>query len=85
MTAVLVLALVAACTVQAAAMLAAASWPRRSPAAAIVLWQALGLGWGLATVGTLIGLGTAGQPRGSRAACWLSWTWSPLRESRSPR
>ena len=64
MTAVLVLALVAACTVQAAAMLAAASWPRRSPAAAIVLWQALGLGWGLATVGTLIGLGTAGQPAG---------------------
>ncbi len=64
MTAVLVLALVAACTVQAAAMLAAASWPRRSPAAAIVLWQALGLGWGLATVGTLIGLGTAGQPSG---------------------
>jgi Zn-dependent protease with chaperone function len=63
-TAVLVLALVAACTVQAAAMLAAASWPRRSPAAAIVLWQALGLGWGLATVGTLIGLGTAGQPAG---------------------
>jgi Zn-dependent protease with chaperone function len=63
-TAVLVLALVAACTVQAAAMLAAASWPRRSPAAAIVLWQALGLGWGLATVGTLIGLGTAGQPSG---------------------
>jgi Zn-dependent protease with chaperone function len=60
----LVLALVAACTVQAAAMLAAASWPRRSPAAAIVLWQALGLGWGLATVGTLIGLGTAGQPSG---------------------
>src|ERR1700678_4431609 len=45
-------------------MLAAASWPRRSPAAAIVLWQALGLGWGLATVGTLIGLGTAGQPAG---------------------
>ena len=64
MTAVLVLALVAACCVQAAAMLAAARWPRRSPAAAILLWQALGLGWGLATVGTLIGLGTAGQPSG---------------------
>jgi Zn-dependent protease with chaperone function len=64
MTAVLVLALVAACCVQAAAMLAAARWPRRSPAAAIVLWQALGLGWGLATVGALIGLGTAGQPSG---------------------
>jgi Zn-dependent protease with chaperone function len=58
MTAVLVLAAVAAGCVQASAALAAASWPRRSPAAAIVLWQAIGLGWGLATVGTLIGLGT---------------------------
>jgi Zn-dependent protease with chaperone function len=64
MTAVLVLALVAACCVQAAAMLAAARWPRRAPAAAIVLWQALGLGWGLATVGTLLGLSTAGLPSG---------------------
>jgi Zn-dependent protease with chaperone function len=64
MTAVLVLALVAATCVQAAAMLAAARWPRRAPAAAIILWQALGLGWGLATVGTLLGLATAGQPSG---------------------
>jgi Zn-dependent protease with chaperone function len=64
MTAVLVLALAAACCVQAAAMLAAARWPRRAPAAAIVLWQALGLGWGLATIGTLLGLSTAGLPSG---------------------
>jgi Zn-dependent protease with chaperone function len=49
--------------VQAAAVLAAARWPRRAPAAAIVLWQALGLGWGLAAIGTLIGLGTAGLDR----------------------
>ena len=33
-----------------------ARWPRRSPAAAILLWQALGLASGLAAVGTLIGL-----------------------------
>jgi Zn-dependent protease with chaperone function len=33
-----------------------ASWPRRSPAAAILLWQALGLASGLAAVGTLLGL-----------------------------
>ncbi|HMG63608.1 MAG TPA: M56 family metallopeptidase, partial [Streptosporangiaceae bacterium] len=66
MTAVLVLGLMTATCVQAAAVLAAARWPRRAPAAAIVLWQALGLGWGLAAVGTLIGLGTAGQDlRGS--------------------
>src|SRR5215469_5311150 len=33
-----------------------ASWPRRSPAAAILLWQALGLASGLASIGALIGL-----------------------------
>jgi len=64
MTAVLVLAAVAAGCVQAAAVLATATWPRRSPAAAIVLWQAIGLSWGLATVGTLIGLGAARQRSG---------------------
>jgi Zn-dependent protease with chaperone function len=58
-TAVLVLAAVAAACVQASSTLSVACWPRRSPAAAIVLWQAIGLGWGLAAVGTLIGLGTA--------------------------
>src|ERR1700755_1225957 len=33
-----------------------AAWRRRAPAAAILLWQALGLASGLAAVGTLIGL-----------------------------
>jgi Zn-dependent protease with chaperone function len=55
--AVLILAAVAIGCVPAATALAAASWPRRSPAAAILLWQALGLGWGLAAVGALIGFG----------------------------
>jgi Zn-dependent protease with chaperone function len=64
MTAVFVLAAVAAGCVQASALLAGARWPRRSPAAAIVLWQAIGLGWGLAAVGTLIGLGTIPQHTG---------------------
>jgi Zn-dependent protease with chaperone function len=68
MTAVLVLALMTAICVQAAAVLAAARWPRRAPAAAIVLWQALGLGWGLAAIGTLIGLGTAGVASGGPGA-----------------
>src|SRR5437763_860944 len=36
-----------------ASMLASAAWPGRAPAAAILLWQALGLGWGLAAVGAL--------------------------------
>jgi Zn-dependent protease with chaperone function len=64
MTAVLVLAVVTAGCVQASAALAAARWPRRSPAAAIILWQAIGLSWGLAAVGTLLGLGTASQRGG---------------------
>jgi beta-lactamase regulating signal transducer with metallopeptidase domain len=54
---VLVLAAVAVGIVPAAAVLAAAHWPRRSPGAAILLWQALGLSWGLAAIGTLAGLG----------------------------
>jgi Zn-dependent protease with chaperone function len=64
MTAVLLLAAVAAACVQASAVLAVAGWPRRAPAAAIMLWQAIGLSWGLATVGTLIGLGTATRRSG---------------------
>ncbi|HTR92452.1 MAG TPA: M56 family metallopeptidase [Trebonia sp.] len=38
-----------------------ASWPRRSPAAAILLWQALGLAGGLAAVGALLAIGVSGQ------------------------
>jgi beta-lactamase regulating signal transducer with metallopeptidase domain len=56
---VLVLASVAVGIVPTAGWLAAARWPRRSPAAAILLWQALGLGWGLAAVGALAGMGAA--------------------------
>jgi Peptidase family M48 len=54
---VLVLASVAIGLVPAATGLAAARWPYRSPAAAIVLWQAMGLGWGLAAIGSLAALG----------------------------
>ena len=50
------LAVVAIGSALGASALAQASWPRRSPAAAILLWQALGLASGLAAVGTLIGL-----------------------------
>jgi beta-lactamase regulating signal transducer with metallopeptidase domain len=56
---VFVLAAVAAGCVPAARALARADWPRRAPVAAILLWQALGLSWGLAAVGTLIGLGVS--------------------------
>ena len=54
---VLVLTAVAVGIVPGAAILASARWPYRSPAAAILLWQALGLSWGLAAVGALAGLG----------------------------
>ena len=47
-----------------ASALPRASWPRRSPAAAILLWQALGLASGLAAVGTLIGLAMPGSRAG---------------------
>src|SRR5262249_11987742 len=50
------LAVVAVGSALGASALPRARWPRRSPAAAILLWQALGLGSGLAAVGTLIGL-----------------------------
>jgi beta-lactamase regulating signal transducer with metallopeptidase domain len=56
---VLVLAAVAASCVPAARALARAQWPCRAPVAAILLWQALGLSWGLAAVGTLIGFGVS--------------------------
>jgi len=57
LAAVLVLAAVAVGTIPAAAALLSARWPYRSPAAALLLWQALGLSWGLAAVGALAGLG----------------------------
>jgi hypothetical protein len=58
------LAAVATASVLGASALAQASWPRRSPAAAILLWQALGLAGGLAAVGTLISLGLPGNHLG---------------------
>jgi bla regulator protein blaR1 len=59
-----ILAVFAAACIPAGSALAAARWPRRSPAAAILLWQALGLGWGLAAVGALAGFGAAGGGSG---------------------
>ena len=51
------LSAVAIGSVRGSSALGAARWPRRSPRAAILLWQALGLGGGLAAVGALIELG----------------------------
>src|ERR1700726_2084424 len=58
------LAALAMGSVLGASSLVQASWPRRSPAAAILLWQALGLAGGLAAVGTLVSLGLPGDHLG---------------------
>jgi Zn-dependent protease with chaperone function len=65
------LAVVAIGSALAASALARARWPRRSPAAAILLWQALGLASGLAAVGTLLGL--------AMPASHTGLVWSALR------
>jgi Zn-dependent protease with chaperone function len=62
--AVVILAAVATGCVLSASALARARWPRRSPAAAILLWQGIGLGWGLAAVGALLGIGAASAGSG---------------------
>ena len=58
------LAALAMGSVLGASALGQARWPRRSPAAAILLWQALGLAGGLAAVGALVSLGLPGDHLG---------------------
>jgi Zn-dependent protease with chaperone function len=58
------LAAVAVGSVRGASALMRAAWPRRSPAAAILLWQALGLATGIAAVGALLAIGSNGQRAG---------------------
>jgi Zn-dependent protease with chaperone function len=55
----LLLAAVAVGSVRCAQAMLRAVWPRRSPAAAILLWQALGLAGGLAAVGALLAIGVS--------------------------
>src|SRR6202012_1049310 len=54
------LAAVAVGSVRCAHAMLRVTWPRRSPAAAILLWQALGLAGGLAAVGALLAVGGSG-------------------------
>jgi Zn-dependent protease with chaperone function len=54
------LAAVAIGSLRGAGALLRARWPRRAPATAILLWQALGLAGGLATVGALLAIGVGG-------------------------
>jgi len=64
------LAVVATGSVAGVPMLVKASWPRRSPAVAILLWQALGLAGGIAAVGALLGLALPAQHSSLAAALW---------------
>ena len=54
------LAVVAIGCLRGAGALLRARWPRRAPATAILLWQALGLAGGLAAVGALLAIGVGG-------------------------
>ena len=62
------LAAVAVGSVRGASALAGASWPRRSPATAILLWQALGLAGGVAAVGAFVAVGVNDEHPGGVAA-----------------
>jgi Zn-dependent protease with chaperone function len=55
------LAMVAIGCLRGAGELLRARWPRRAPATAILLWQALGLAGGLAAVGALLAIGVGGN------------------------
>jgi Zn-dependent protease with chaperone function len=78
------LAALAIGSVLGASALAQASWPRRSPAAAILLWQALGLAGGLAAVGTLVSLGLPGNHLGVAQSLLHLGTVYPGAAFRSP-
>ena len=51
-------------SLRGAGALLRARWPRRAPATAILLWQALGLTGGLAIVGALLAIGFSGTTVG---------------------
>jgi Zn-dependent protease with chaperone function len=55
-----ILAAVAVGSVRGAYAMLRVTWPRRAPATAILLWQALGLAGGLAAVGALLAIGASG-------------------------
>ncbi|MDQ2815215.1 MAG: M56 family metallopeptidase [Actinomycetota bacterium] len=64
------LAVVAIGSAFGASALGRARWPRRSLAAAILLWQALGLASGLAAVGTMLGLAMPDSRAGLIRSAW---------------
>ncbi|MBX6767244.1 MAG: M56 family metallopeptidase [Actinomadura rubrobrunea] len=67
MTGAALLALISIGTVGGAHLLSRARWTWRTPRIAIALWQALGLGWGVATIGALLGFALTPYDRGIAA------------------
>ncbi|HEY7484547.1 MAG TPA: M56 family metallopeptidase, partial [Streptosporangiaceae bacterium] len=64
MTGTALLAAIAIGTIAGAHVLSRARWPWRTPRTAIVLWQTLGLAWGVASIGALLGFAVAPYARG---------------------
>ncbi|WP_019632851.1 M56 family metallopeptidase [Actinomadura atramentaria] len=64
MTGTALLALLSLATIGGAHALSKARWPWRAPRIGIALWQALGLSWGTATIGALLGLALLPYRRG---------------------
>lgn len=64
MTGTALLALISLGTVGGAHLLSRARWTWRTPRVGIALWQALGLCWGVATIGALLGLALLPYQRG---------------------
>jgi beta-lactamase regulating signal transducer with metallopeptidase domain len=56
MTGTALLALISLGTIGGAHLLSRARWTWHAPRTGILLWQALGLGWGVATIGALLGV-----------------------------
>jgi len=70
------LAVMAAGSFAAVPLLARASWTRRSPVAAILLWQALGLAGGMAAVGALLAPALPGGKTSILGEMWQPYTAS---------
>ncbi|WP_150240588.1 M56 family metallopeptidase [Nocardiopsis quinghaiensis] len=59
------LTLVAVCCLIAMEVLHRAEWPSRGPYTAVITWQALGLAWGVSTIGALLAFGLSSYQLGA--------------------
>ncbi|MGH3387410.1 MAG: M56 family metallopeptidase [Actinomadura sp.] len=70
MTGAALLAVISASTIVGAHLLASARWPWAMPHIAIALWQAVGLAWGVATIGALLGVALLPYHAGVASGLW---------------